>query len=121
MISPFQPMVPSKSTSMRMISGGFGGGAALLGTGMFILTACVWIGIVMMNMMSNTSITSISGVVLMSIITSPSASPAEEPTFIAMVAASYCRTPAPAGGSVMKPTLKMPARWQATTTRPTDS
>jgi hypothetical protein len=27
----------------------------------------------------------------------------------------------PAGGSVMKPTLKMPARWQATTTRPTDS
>ncbi len=85
MISPFQPMVPSKSTSMRMISGGIGGGAALLGTGMFIFTACVWIGMVMMNMMSSTSITSISGVVLMSIITSPSGSPDDVPTFMAMV------------------------------------
>ena len=28
---------------------------------------------------------------------------------------------APAGGSVMKPTLKIPARCAATTTRPTDS
>ena len=26
-----------------------------------------------------------------------------------------------AGGSMMKPTLKMPARWQASTTRPTAS
>src|SRR4051794_16305565 len=65
---------------MRMISGGLGGG--LLGPiGMFILTACVWIGIVMISMMISTSITSISGVVLMSIITSSSAA---EPTFIAM-------------------------------------
>ena len=123
MISPFQPMVPSKSTSMRMISGGFGGGAALLGTGMFIFTACVWIGIVMMNMISSTSITSISGVVLMSTITSPSSSPADVPTFMPMVSCppSSARAATPAGGSVMKPTLKMPARWQATTTRPTDS
>jgi hypothetical protein len=33
---------------------------------MFIFTACVWIGIVMISMMISTSITSISGVVLMS-------------------------------------------------------
>jgi len=38
--------------------------------GMFSLTACVWMGIVMMSMMSRTSITSINGVVLMSTITS---------------------------------------------------
>ena len=37
---------------------------------MFILTAWVWIGIVMISMMISTSITSINGVVLMSIITS---------------------------------------------------
>ena len=74
-------MVPSKSTSMRMISGGLGG--ALLGpTGMFIFTACVWIGIVMISMMISTSITSISGVVFISTITSSSAPP--EPTFIPM-------------------------------------
>ena len=74
-------MVPSKSTSMRMISGGLGGGGALLGTGMFILTACVWMGMVMMNMINNTSITSINGVVLMSTITSSSLL---FPTFIPM-------------------------------------
>ncbi len=51
---------------------------------MFIFTACVWIGMVMMNMMSKTSITSISGVVLMSIITSPSSLSLPAPTFIAM-------------------------------------
>ena len=42
---------------------------------MFSLTACIWIGIVMINMMISTSITSISGVVLMSIITSGSPEP----------------------------------------------
>ena len=31
MTVPFQPMVPSKSTSMRMISGGLGGGELALG------------------------------------------------------------------------------------------
>ena len=40
---------------------------------MSILTAWVWIGIVMISMMSSTSITSMSGVVLMSTITSSSA------------------------------------------------
>ena len=78
---PFQPIVPSKSTSMRTMSGGFGGG--LLGPiGMFIFTACVWIGMVMISMISSTSITSISGVVLMSTITSSSGA---EPTFIAII------------------------------------
>src|SRR5262245_21517362 len=77
---PFQPMVPSKSMSMRMMSGGFGG-AALGAIGMFILTAWVWIGIVMISMMISTSITSISGVVLMSIITSSALC---SPTCIAM-------------------------------------
>src|SRR5262249_35562627 len=46
-------------------------------------TACVWIGMVMMSMMSSTSITSMSGVVLMSTITSGSALP-PLPTVIAM-------------------------------------
>ena len=40
-------------------------------TGRSSFTACVWIGIVMMNMMRSTSMTSISGVMLMSIIGSP--------------------------------------------------
>ena len=74
-------MVPSKSMSMRTISGGLGG-CALGAIGMFILTAWVWIGIVMISMMISTSITSISGVVLMSIITS---SELCSPTCIAMV------------------------------------
>src|SRR5207302_2186227 len=53
---------------------------------MFNLTACVWMGIVMMSMMSRTSITSISGVVLMSTITSGSCDPLPDPIFIAMSA-----------------------------------
>ena len=53
-----------------------------------------------MNMISSTSITSISGVVLISIIMSSSF---EEPTFMAM-SCSYCAA-TPAGGSVMNPTL----------------
>src|ERR1700760_1144875 len=45
-------------------------------------TACVWIGSVMMRRVSSTSMTSISGVVFISTITSPS--PLSLPTFIAM-------------------------------------
>ena len=41
-------------------------------TGRSSFTAWVWIGMVMMNMIRRTSMTSISGVVLMSIIGSPS-------------------------------------------------
>src|SRR4051794_18412676 len=79
--SPFQMMVPSKSMSMVMICGctSLGGG---LPTGMLSFTAWVWIGMVMISMMSSTSITSISGVVLMSTITSASFCP--WPTVIAM-------------------------------------
>ena len=58
-----------------------GGGG--LPVGRLRLTECSWIGIVMMSITSSTSITSISGVVLMSIITSVFAPP-PEPTFIAM-------------------------------------
>ena len=81
-VSPFQISVPSKSTSIVTTCGCVRGGGGVP-TGMLSFTACVWIGMVMMSMMSSTSITSMSGVVLMSTITSGSP-PAPEPTFIAM-------------------------------------
>src|SRR5258706_4646913 len=81
-VSPSQRTVPSKSTSIVCTTGGVGGGGGLP-TGMFSFPACVWIGIVMISMISSTSITSISGVVFMSTITSGSPS-APDPTFIAM-------------------------------------
>src|SRR5882672_11847618 len=80
---PFQIRVPSKSTSMVTTSGGTGGGGGVP-TGMFSLTACVWMGIVMMSMMSRTSITSINGVVLMSTMTSGSLVLPPLPIFMAM-------------------------------------
>src|SRR5438552_9737274 len=70
---------------MVTTSGGTSGGGGVP-TGMFNLTACVWMGIVMMSMMSRTSITSINGVVLMSTITSGSCVPLPDPIFIAMSA-----------------------------------
>src|SRR3989454_5854359 len=81
--SPFQTMVPSKSTSMVTTCGwtSVGGGVP---TGMLSFTAWVWMGMVMMSMMSSTSITSMSGVVLMSTITSGSCPP-PGPRFIAMI------------------------------------
>src|SRR6266702_3868584 len=82
---PFQIRVPSKSTSTVTTTGGTGGGGGVA-SGMVSLTACVWIGIVMMSMMSRTSITSISGVVLMSSMTSGSRVPPPDPIFIAMSA-----------------------------------
>src|ERR1700682_3947684 len=81
-VSPFQRIVPSKSTSTVTTSGGVGGGGGVP-TGMFSFTAWVWMGMVMISMMISTSITSINGVVLMSIITSGSAS-GPAPTVIAM-------------------------------------
>jgi hypothetical protein len=57
---------------------------ALLGSGMSRLTECSCDGIVMISMISSTSITSISGVVLMSSITSGSPLPEPVPTFIPM-------------------------------------
>src|SRR6266487_5867089 len=80
---PFQIRVPSKSTSTVTTTGGTGGGGGVA-SGMVSLTACVWIGIVMMSMMSRTSITSISGVVLMSTMTSGSRVPFPDPIFMAM-------------------------------------
>src|SRR5881296_2196754 len=68
---------------MVTTSGGTGGGGGVP-IGMFSLTACVWMGIVMMSMMSSTSITSISGVVLMSTMTSGSLVPPPDTIFMAM-------------------------------------
>ena len=73
-------------------------------------TACVITGSVMMNMISNTNMTSISGVVLMSIMGSPSPPP---PTLIAManypvcicVGRSLAAGALAAPGSVMNPTF----------------
>ncbi len=97
---------------------GFTSGGGGLPTGMLRLTECSWIGIVMISMTRSTSITSISGVVLMSIMTSGSPDPPPVPTFIAMVSSLPCRArlsrqPPRTGGSVMKPTFAIPARWQA--------
>src|SRR5919109_2658487 len=80
-------MVPSKSTSIVITCGCSvcGGGVP---TGMFKFTACNWIGIVMISITRSTSITSINGVVLISIITSCSWEPPLAPTFIAMVFSS---------------------------------
>ena len=58
-------------------------GGVGLGVGMSSFTAWVWIGRVMMSRVRRTSITSISGVVFISTITSPS--PLALPTFIDMV------------------------------------
>src|SRR5687767_4821627 len=90
MMSPFQMMVPSKSTSTVITSGGVVGGGGLP-TGMLSFTACVCTGMVMMSMMISTSITSMSGVVLMSIMTSGSASPEPEPTDMAMCVSLVAR------------------------------
>ena len=101
-----------------LTTSGFTSGGGGLPVGMLRLTECSWIGIVMISMTSSTSITSISGVVLMSRITSGSPEPLLEPTFIPMFSNPLCaargrRQPPRTGGSVMKPTLAMPARWHA--------
>src|SRR5688572_29309037 len=70
---PFHRTTPAAVTTRRFLIGSTGGGVwfAWL-TGRSSFTAWLWIGMVMMNMMRRTSITSMSGVVLMSIIGSPS-------------------------------------------------
>src|SRR5690348_16094992 len=70
----------SSFTTSGSVAGGGG-----LPIGRLRLTACSWMGIVMISITSNTSITSISGVVLMSIITSMSLDRLGALTFIAMV------------------------------------
>src|SRR6266403_4020267 len=73
---PFQASVPSKSIVRLTISGGgggtkFGGG----GKGLSIFTAWVTGGSEMMKMISNTNMTSINGVMLMSVNDWPSPLP----------------------------------------------
>ena len=83
------------------------------GFGRSSFTAWVWIGMVMMNMIRSTSMTSINGVVFISIIGEPSSLPPD----IAMVGYSWilvCLEPAgdqPFGstGFEMKPTVGYPA------------
>src|SRR2546429_252593 len=91
-----------------------GGGG--LPVGMLRLIACSWIGSVMISMTKSTSMTSISGVVLISIMTSGSAVIPGVAEPIAIVRSSVlvaARQVLLGGGSVMKPTLAMPARWHA--------
>ena len=85
-------MVPVWSMSIFRTSGLTSGGGGLP-VGMLRLTECNWIGIVMMSITSSTSITSISGVVLMSMMTSGSFE-LPEPTFIAMSSNLIRREPA---------------------------
>jgi hypothetical protein len=113
---PIRQIVPAPSTSIFRTSGLTSGGGGLP-VGMLRLTECNWIGIVMISITSSTSITSINGVVLMSIMTSGSL-PLPEPTFMAMNHSPRSNQPARlqlprTGGSVMKPTLAIPARWHA--------
>ena len=103
------------------IGGSVGGGG--LPTGMLSFTACVWIGMVMMSITSSTSITSISGVVLMSIITSGSA-PAPDPTFMAMLVSFARGQPPPSARGRLGDEADLEDARRAgrsRTTRPTDS
>ncbi len=72
---PFQTTVPSKSISRSMTSGRWlsGGGGVLRGMSSF--TACVMMGRETISVTSNTSMTSINGVVFISHIGWPSALP----------------------------------------------
>src|SRR3546814_13782297 len=69
-------MTPEASIASLFLIGSTGGGLVCsLSCGRSILTAWVWIGMVMINMMSRTSMTSIHGVVFISIIGSLSSRP----------------------------------------------
>ena len=71
---PFHSIWSCALIDTTFLTGSIGGGGWFGWlTGRSSFTAWVWIGMVMMNMISSTSMTSISGVVLMSIIGSPSA------------------------------------------------
>src|SRR5258708_39328975 len=86
-------MLSSKSTSRLMTSGNTSGGIACgSGGGMSSLTACVWIGSVMIRGTSSTSMMSINGVVLMSNIT---------PDFSASTLLDFTTTTAPYCGCVL--------------------
>src|SRR6185295_13332031 len=78
---------------------GFVSGGGGLPVGRLRLTECSWIGIVMISITRSTSITSISGVVLMSIITSMSDERLGLPTFIAIAGSWAGREPSARGGA----------------------
>src|SRR3546814_16170146 len=66
--APFHRIVPLGSTTILFFTGSIGGGViSPVSTGRSSFTAWVWMGIVMMNMLRRTSMTSMSGVVLTSI------------------------------------------------------
>src|SRR5690348_8338139 len=69
---PFHSTAPCGVTTILFLIGSIGGGVELLFCGRSSFTAWVWIGMVMISMMISTSMTSINGVVLISIIGSPS-------------------------------------------------
>src|SRR4028118_1650432 len=97
------------------LTGSMGGGCWFgWSCGRSSFTACVWIGMVMMNMMSSTSMTSMSGVVLMSIMGSSESSLATAAP-ISDTPDIQCsqRGPPRGGGSEMKPTRAQPARCMA--------
>src|SRR5258706_10172105 len=86
---PFQIGVPSKSISRSTTTGGVvGGGGLACDCGRSNFTACVWIGMVMINMTRSTSMTSINGVVFISTMTS--FSPPADPTLIDMARNLSC-------------------------------
>src|SRR5215217_5475554 len=101
-------MLPCASIVTLFLSGSIGGGG-LFGwlTGRSSFTAWVWIGMVMMNMMRRTNMTSMSGVVLMSSIGSPSG--LSLAVCIDMANGSYRRSTEFGGGSEMNPTRWNPA------------
>src|SRR3954464_8841697 len=105
---PFQSTWSCALIVSTFLIGSMGGGTWFGWlTGRSSFTAWVWIGMVMMNMMSSTSMTSMSGVVLMSIIGSPES--LSLVVCIDMASYSYSRTVEFGGGSEMNPTRWNPA------------
>src|SRR6201996_8809310 len=94
---PFQTTVPSKSISRSITSGRWSGGGGLFDCGMSSFTAWVMMGSDTIRVTSNTNITSIKGVVLMSHITPPPALP----TLIAICYLLLARSAGPAAQAVV--------------------
>src|ERR1700761_1605773 len=120
-------MEPSKSTTRSTTSGVVVGGG-VLGRGMSSFTAWVWMGSVRISRVRSTSITSMSGVVLMSTSTSPSACEVDIAMGSYLFSITYLRNDDAAyvgtsfgGGWVRKPTFRIPTCWQTAITLPTAS
>src|SRR3982750_3912561 len=102
---PFHSTWPCAVTTTLFFTGSMGGGGWFGWlTGRSSFTAWVWIGMVMMNMMRRTNMTSMSGVVLMSIMGSPSELSLVVCMAMAIFSWRYRRVVTwPAGGSEMNP------------------